>query len=137
MIPARTLGFPSAANRPLSDQIQAGPSAASIILGWLKPISLGRVVSSVVDARIVEQVTPLLTRGVFMPLSGRELELKPEGERSWNWVKIFATPDLTLAPDDVIEHKGTRYRVEKQTDWGSNGYVRYEAVNEYTKGNPV
>ncbi len=132
-----TLGFVSAGSRPLSDQIVAGPDVGSTMLGYFLPISLGKVVTTVVNHQVVRNVVPLLTMGVVMPLKATELEIKPEGERKWVWKKIFATPDLTLRPDDIIVYKGVNHIVMGQADWSVNGMVKYDVIEDYRKVNPV
>jgi hypothetical protein len=107
------------------------PNMTEVLYGHMRPVVFSRVKTAIVDFKSVQTEYPLETHAVIQPLSLRELTIKPEGERSWEWLAVFATTDLALANGDIIIHKGRRYRVMGFWDWSHAGYYRYEIVGAY------
>lgn len=123
--------IPSAAERPLFDG--AGlPEMRETVVGWMRPLILSRVIKQQVNFRIVESEEQLNTRGVIQPFSKRRLEMKPEGERSWEWIQIHTTPDLKMENGWIIKIANKQYRVVGQWDFSRYGYMEYELCNDYT-----
>ena len=119
-----------------SDDVRAisnAPLVRGVMNGWFRALSLAQVVKQVVHFEVTEVQKPIQSYGIIQPLSGRRLEMKPEGQRQWDWILIHATPDLTLDVDDVIIWKGDKYRVQSQKDFGDYGFVEYELINDYVK----
>jgi hypothetical protein len=125
------LGIVDANRLSVEDAVAAMPSVRSTLLGWFRPIALTRVIQRIVDFKTLEIEEPLSTRGVVQPLTETSLMLKPEGQRAWKWFLIHATPDLVLAVNDVIILKGDRLRIQKTKDYSVNGYVCYEACEDF------
>lgn len=119
--------------RSLSIGQTAGPmpNMRSTLAGWVRDLDLTIVTKETVDFEIVETEKPLPGRGVWQPLSQSRLAIKPEGERSWEWIMIHATTDLNLRTDDVIKRRGRPYRVMADMGWDDNGFRFYEVVNDY------
>ncbi len=109
------------------------PDAGASMRAWFQKLSLIRIIKQTVDFEIVESSQPFTTSGVFQPLSGRKLEMKPEGQRSWQWMELHCENGLTLKPDEVVEYHGTRYRVMNSKEYSAYGYGYYELVNDYNR----
>lgn len=107
------------------------PNMRSTLAGWVRELSLSRVVKTAVDFEIVEREVAIPGAGVWQPLSNARLAIKPEGQRSWRWFMIHATTDLKLNTDDVFTRAGTKYRVMANGEWDDNGFRLYEVVNDY------
>ena len=103
----------------------------SAIRGWFRPITLVRVMTSIVDMEAKQARVEQECSGLVQPFGAQQLRLKPEGERSWNWVMLHVTPDVVLRNGEEFEIRGTRYRVMSNNGWSDFGYISYELVEGY------
>ena len=108
------------------------PNMSQTLTGWGVPLTLVKVIQDIVDGDAsftTEQVTFL---GVVQPLRTEQLELKPEGQRSWEWLWIHAkSGTLNLHTADKILFNSKTYKVEGVKDYSLNGFVEYELVRDY------
>ena len=108
------------------------PNMSQTLSGWEVPLTLVKVIQDIVDGDAsftTEQVTFL---GVVQPLRTEQLELKPEGQRSWEWLWIHAkSGTLNLHTADKILFNSKTYKVEGVKDYSLNGFVEYELVRDY------
>lgn len=125
------LGIPSANTRSVSEAAVALPTVHTTILGWFRPLVLGRVTKQIVEGEVKNTVKEQRCRGVVQPFDDRKLRLKPEGERSWNWQMLHVTPDVRLANGEEFKFKGSPFRVMSQKDYSDYGYITYELVQDY------
>ena len=109
------------------------PNMANTLTGWETSITLEVVTQDITSdgngVFTTEQVTFL---GVVQPLRTEQLELKPEGQRSWEWLWIHAkVGTLNLHTADKILFNSKTYKIEGVKDYSLNGYVEYELVRDY------
>ena len=123
----------SANTRSVSDAAVALPSVHTTILGWFRPLVLGRITKKIVDGETFESIKEQRCMGVIQPFDDRKLRIKPEGERSWNWQMLHTTPDVKLKNDEEFKVKGVPFRVMSNKDYSDYGYITYELVQDYTK----
>jgi hypothetical protein len=126
-----TLGVASANTLSVQDAATALPSMSETITGWFVPLTLIRVVKTVADFETKEVRREINCLGMVQPFGPRELRMKPEGQRSWNWQMLHTTPDVALKNDEEFTIRGTRYRVMSQQNWSAYGYISYELVQDY------
>ncbi len=121
---------------PLSVAVRPAPTADSTLRGWLKDLGLTRIVKRLAagGVRTEEAEEPFAGRGIWQPLSGKQLEIKPEGERSWDWVGVHIDANHPLNTDDLVVRRGIRWRVMAIKGWDDNGLRIYELVNDYQRG---
>lgn len=135
MIP--TLGIVDAARLSVQDAVMPTPNMRSTILGWFRPLVLAVVRQQTIDFETKEALVQLATRGVIQPMAAKDLQLKPEGTRTWDWRMIHATPDLALTTEDVIliprGGKTVQFRVMRALDYSGDGFLMYEIVNDYVE----
>lgn len=116
----------------LLNQITPGlPNVSNTLEGWFQTLVIGILVKTIVDNRVYEETTNFEIRGVIQPLSPEQLEIKPEGERSWVWKMLHCQPSLPVKTDDLVTIKGIRYRVNSLTGYDEYGYAMYELVQDY------
>lgn len=127
-----SIGIVSANTRSVSDAAVSLPTVHTTILGWFRPLVLGRVTKTIVEGEVKNAVSEQKCRGVIQPFDDRKLRLKPEGERSWDWQMLHVTPDVKLANGEVFKIKGVPFRVMGQKNWSEYGYLTYELVQNYT-----
>ena len=109
------------------------PDTSGSMRAWFQKLTLIRIIKQVIDYEVKEASQPFTTSGVFQPLSGRTLEMKPEGQRAWQGMELHCENGLTLKTDEVVEYRGTRYRVMNCKEYSAYGYSYYELVNDYNR----
>lgn len=123
-------------NQPLNLQTGTIPDVSGALKDQFQYMTF-ELVSKVVEGfQVLETGTNVSFWGMIMPLSQRLLQLKPEGQRAWTWLSIFAEPATSLEVDDVIIYNGVQTRIMAKTDYSLYGYVSYEAVQDWTGSGP-
>ena len=111
------------------------PQMANTLNGWEVPLLLIKVTQNVVDGDLVTTEQSINFQGVWQPLKDEALELKPEGQRSWEWIWIHAkSSELNLETADKVKFKNKRYKVMNKKDYGLNGFVEYQLCRDYEEG---
>lgn len=125
------LNFPR--NRSISSLIRSGmPQMNTTLTGWEVPLTLVKIVQSVVEGDLQTTETQITFKGVWQPLKNEALELKPEGQRSWEWIWIHAqSSQLNLETADKVIFNNKRYKVMEKKDYGLNSFVEYQLCRDY------
>lgn len=125
------LNFPK--NRSISSIAKSGmPQMDTTLYGWEVPLTLVKVVQSVVEGDLVTTETQINFKGVWQPLRDEQLELKPEGQRSWEWILIHAVASqLNLETASKVIFNNKRYKVMQKKDYGLNSFVEYQLCRDY------
>lgn len=132
----------NAANIPLNAQQGTIPNMGGVMLDWFQQITFGLITKATIGFQLQETVTNITFWGIVQPLSGRNLEMKPIGERKWNYLEVIAQASpagavLELNIDDVLLFAGIQYRVIAQKDYSLYSYIYYELVENYTGDVPT
>lgn len=125
------LNFPK--NRNISSMMRSGmPNMASTLTGWEVPLTLVKIKQDVIDGDSQTEETQITFKGVWQPLKNEALELKPEGQRSWEWIWIHAqSSELNLETADKVIFNNKRYKVIEKKDYGLNSFVEYQLCRDY------
>lgn len=125
------LNFPK--NRSIFSMHSTGmPQMATTLNGWEVPLELIRITQDVVEGDLQTTETKIQFKGVWQPLKMEQLELKPEGQRSWEWIWIHAKSSaLDLKTADKVIFNNKRFKVMDKKDYGLNGFVEYELCRDY------
>ena len=75
----------NAKNKLLSQQNLSVPNVSDVVKGWLSTLTASKVTQTIEDGDVIETYSIIRFSGMIQPLSGIELEIKPEGERHWEW----------------------------------------------------
>lgn len=126
-----SIGISSANRFDISDMPATLPSMRSTILGWFRPIVLGRVISRIEEGEVKQTVKELRCLGTIQPFGARDLKLKKEGERNWNWQMLHTTPEVSLQDGEEFRIRGVPFRVMGQRNFSEYGYITYELVQDY------
>ena len=120
-------------NRSISNIVHAGmPQMNTTLEGWEVPLMLIRVIQNVIDGDLSTTEEVINFKGVWQPLKDEALELKPEGQRSWEWIWIHAqASELNLETGDKIIFQDKRYKVMQKKDYSLNSYVEYQLCRDY------
>jgi hypothetical protein len=122
----------NANSKPLSESAPTLPNVQDAMTNWFQPIVFVLVKKSVVNFELNEVQTQIRFQGVIESTTPTQLMMKPEGQRSWNFINIWAYPDLILNIDEVFQYNEKNYRVIIKNDWSQYGYVYYEAAEFYS-----
>lgn len=111
------------------------PQISAAFSGWMEKITLLKHTETVVNGFVQKNDIPICFQGTIQPLSPRALMLKPEGQRSWEWLQIhaFATA-VDLLPGDYLTFGPNRYKVTEAKNYGLNGYFEYHMVRDFQTG---
>ena len=123
-------------NKSLSNMLKSGmPQMDTTLVGWEVPLTLIKITQQIVDGDLVTTEKTINFQGVWQPLRDEALELKPEGQRSWEWIWIHAkASQLNLETADKVLFKNKRYKVIQKKDYGLNSFVEYQLCRDYEDG---
>lgn len=107
------------------------PNVGAAMNDWFQAMVFTLIGKQVDAFQAVETETLINFRGVIQPLKDRELDLLPEGQRSWTWFQLHAEPSLKLQTDDVVVYLGVRTRVMGRRDYTIYGYCEYRLVQDW------
>lgn len=112
------------------------PNMSTTLESWFQNIVVGVITKVVENNRVRESTMDFQTRGVLQPLDAQQLEIKPEGQRSWKWFILHCQPSLSLQTDDTVTIKSKRYRVMGRWGFDEYGFIKYELVQDYETSIP-
>lgn len=105
--------------------------------GWEVPLTLVKVFQDIVEGDLVTTEQEISFVGVWQPLKDEDLQFKPEGQRSWEWIWIHAkSGTLNLQTADKVIFNNKRYKVMSVKDYSLNGFIEYQLVRDFEE-NPV
>lgn len=117
------------------DQLSGMPQMKAAFAGWTKPITLKVLEQTVVDGFIQDSERLFTFAGTIQPLSPNKIMLKPEGQRSWEWLQIHCVASSTdLKTNDRIVYNSRHYKIMAVNDYQLNNFVEYHAVYDYQDG---
>lgn len=126
----------NAKDRPLNQTATAVPDVSGGILNYFKPLVLIQITTEVVRFQASPTPKRIWSQGMVQAFSGRQLALKPEGERAWLWNTLFTLPGIPLKAGDEVEIPATpsprNFRVMRVTGDADYGFLQYEVVENYT-----
>ena len=114
------------------------PQMNTTLFGWEQVLELVKVVQSVIEGDLSTQNINVQFKGVVQPLRDEQLALKPDGQRSWEWIWIHAVAgSLNLETADKVIFQNKTYKVTSKKDYSLNGYVEYQLVRDYTDSQEI
>lgn len=115
------------------NQISGMPNMSTTLNGWMKPFTLIIITQTNIDGIPTDGERSVTYRGTVQPLNPEQVNIKPEGQRSWEWLQIHVQlSDNPLANDDRIIYNGKKFKVMARKDYTLNGYIEYHVVKDYT-----
>lgn len=121
---------------PLNANTGTLPDMADTLMDWFQPLTFGLITKTVVDFQLVETVVDINFHGIIQPLSGKQIAMKPEGQRQWNWIMVHSDLKLSLQIDDVVIFLGEQYRVQNKKNYSLYKYQYYELVEDFLQSGP-
>ena len=108
------------------------PQMRDTLTGWEVPLTLVKVIQDIVEGDAVFTEQQINFMGCWQPLRDEELQFKPEGQRSWEWIWIHAkSSELNLQTADKVIFNNKRYKVMSVKDYSLNGFVEYQLIRDF------
>ena len=109
------------------------PTVQDTVSGWFQPMTIG-VVSAIPqsDGKVKNSVKAFNTAGIIIPGDDEKLVVLKEGERSWVSSTLYTQKAFNVPTDTILIVAGMQFRVMKQKDYSSYGYVRYSLLQDFT-----
>lgn len=115
------------------NKLSGMPQMGRAFAGWTKSILLTRRVMSVDGDGLVTWIDTQFTfNGVIQPLNAKEVQLKPEGQRAFQWLQIHSfSGAFNLDDNDQIVYNGGIYKIMATRDYSLDNYIEYHAIKDY------
>lgn len=99
---------------------------------WADPVQFNVVTTQAVDGEAIDVLeNQIVFDGVLEPITGRQLLIKPEGERKFNYLNLWT--EQVLQADSIIQSEtGETYRVLKKKPWNAGDFAEYEIMQTPT-----
>lgn len=125
-------------NKPKNLKALSGmPQMQDTLTGWEIPLTLVRVYQNIVEGDLVTREEKIDFMGCWQPLKDEDLQFKPEGQRSWEWIWIHAkSGTLNLRTADKVIFNNKRYKVMAVKDYSLNGFFEYQLIRDFEE-NPI
>ena len=108
------------------------PNVEDALSGWLRKVIIGKIIKSIVDFQVVESRQIYEIFAVRQPFSTKQLLIKPEGQRAWQWESLHIKgSELEFCLDDQIIIDGKKYRIMQKWEWQDRGYINYDIVEDW------
>lgn len=126
----------NAANIPLNARTGTVPNMRNTLANWFQPLTFAKIVKTIQAFQVVETMTEFSFFGHVQVYTDKQLLLKPEGQRSWSWFKVFAQAEpasalLELDLDEIIVYQGVQTRVMAMKQWQLHSYMEYDWVQDW------
>lgn len=109
------------------------PNVSGALRGWTQRRTVTLVTKAIENFQTVETTTSKKMLIHVQPMPAKQVDRKPEEQRSWKWWTIWLRDGgKSLNTDDIVVVDEKGYRIEKVKDWRPGGYTEYEAVEDYT-----
>lgn len=108
------------------------PIMSAAFAGWMKSVTLKVITQTISAGLVTDEETDYTFIGTIQPLSPEQIQLKPEAQRSFQWLQIHCkTGAEPLKTNDRIEYNGKKYKIMANLDYMINGFIEYHAIEDY------
>lgn len=108
------------------------PDVSSTLTGWEIDMYAIYVKQEMIDGEIINQDIKQKIIGTLQPLKAEEVNLKPEGQRAWQWYDIHVKSSYPiLRVEQKIKVGDIEYKIMAVKDYTLYGYVEYHVVRNY------
>lgn len=108
------------------------PQMSAAFDGWMVSMNLIKISQTIIAGLVSESRRSIKIKAAWQPLSPEEIALKPDGQRSWEWIDLHVRGrGQIFATNDRIEHEGILYKIMAVKDWRLNNYTEYHLIRDY------
>lgn len=116
---------------PLNKQ-PSMPQISAAFANWTIPIYLKVITQSIVNGFVVNSERSVNVRGVWQPLTPEQIMLKPEGQRSWEWVDFHVEgKSVVFATNDRVLKDGLLYKIMALNNYSFSNFTEYHLIRDY------
>lgn len=106
------------------------PNCSDIVDSWASDYVGFIIKKEIVNFILQETKTRIKFKGIIQNNNSQDLQITPEGQRNWKKYKLHTTKHFNN--DDIIEVKGTRYRlIRTRNDDTYYGFWAYDMIEDY------
>lgn len=114
------------------NELSGMPQMSAAFSGWKNTITVQRITQTVVDGFTQDTASSVTFQGVIQPLDPEQIKLKPEGQRSWEWLDIHIEGSAVIfATNDRFLYNGRKFKIMHKKDYSLNNYVEYHAIEDF------
>ena len=126
----------NACYRKLSNAASSLPDVGAAIMEILQPAKVSYVQKQQIAGYTQEVLIEIDTKISIQSMDPEKLQMRSEGQRSWNSFRVYALSNLDLDTDSIFTVKGDNYRILSKTDWKDFGFIEYSTVEDYDMNKP-
>lgn len=117
--------------KPLS-ALAGMPQMHAAFAGWTIPITLTKIEQQVSSGFALNIKTDVAVMGTWQPLSPEQIALKPDGQRSWEWIDLHIEgKNVLFQTNDRIIKDDLTYKVMALRDYTLNNFCEYHLIRDY------
>lgn len=121
--------------KTLKNQLSGMPQMSAAFGGWKIKISLLKITQTVTSGLVTETSAKVDVQGTWQPLSPQAIQLKPDDQRSWEWIDLHVEGNaMVFKTNDRITRDGVRYKVMASLDYTLNNFSEYHLVRDFPAG---
>lgn len=114
------------------------PNVQDALSNWFTSLSIGKITKSVVNYHLKEVVSWATYQAVLQPFTTKQLQIKPEGQRVWQWETLHVKgTDSEFCLDDQVFIGVKKYRIMQKFEWSQYGYIEYQIIEDYGQEIPA
>lgn len=103
--------------------------------GWKILVGLKKIRQEISAGFLIDFEETVNVNGTWQPLDPEQIKLKPEGQRSWEWIDLHIEGSTMLfATNDRVVKNGLRYKVMALRDYTLNNFSEYHLIRDYDDG---
>ena len=116
-------------------QMRSGmPNVLEALDGWMMDFIVDLSKQEEIDGDYVYRSKLKKMQGVMQPLKMEEINLKPEGQRAWEWYQLHVQANQVRIPvGKIVTFKNKKYKIMAMKDYSLNGYFEYHIVRDYER----
>ena len=119
-------------NYKINQMLNGMPQVDDVLVGWEVTFLVNYSYQIKIDGEFINRSKIAKVKGVLQPLRPEEVELKPEGQRSWTWYQLHVSTEYAqMAPGNVVTINNLNYKVMALKDYSLNGYTEYHLIRDY------
>ena len=108
------------------------PNVGDALTGWEVSVIANYIHQVSFKGDIIDIPHKKRIAGVLQPLRPEDVELKPEGQRSWSWFMLHVKSSYDrLRVEQQLEIGGQPYKVMSVKNYENYGYIEYHVIRSY------
>lgn len=108
------------------------PQMNGAFKGWKSSLFLIQTTQVMVEGEVTLTTSETPFEGVKQPMSAKQIALKPEGQRAFQWFTLHVdNSELNLDVNDRVKFNDTEYKIMEIWPWNDAGFIEYHMIERY------